>query len=97
MMQVGDRVRAGADCGVTFLGPGTEMWINEGEEGTVLRVEDYVEYAEARPMKAGSWAEKTLLSNKKSPHEKRRFIRLLVKFDFGITVEIDADTVNVQD
>ncbi|GLY70906.1 hypothetical protein [Amycolatopsis taiwanensis] len=95
-MRPGDRVSAGADCGITLEGPRAEIWVNEGEEGTVLRVEDYVEYAEARPMKVGSTAEKMLLSGKNPPHEKRRFIRLLVKFDFGMTIQIDADKVSVK-
>lgn len=92
-MRAGDRVKAGADCRIAPEEAYVEAWINEGEEGTILGSEDYIEFAEARPVKVGSPAETTLRSGKNKPHEKRRFTRLLVKFDCGITVKVDSDKV----
>ncbi|HEV2344324.1 MAG TPA: hypothetical protein VGS97_09545 [Actinocrinis sp.] len=71
--------------------PYVEAWINEGQAGTVLEVIDYVEYAEARPMRVGSQPE---VKMRGEGHEKRRYIRLLVRFDLGVTIMIDADRVH---
>lgn len=86
----GTRIIARADCKIAVQEPYVEAWINEGQRGTVLEAIDYVEYAEARPMQVGSRPE---LYMRDHGHEKRRYARLLVKFDFGITIMIDADRI----
>ena len=88
--EAGTRIIAGADCRIAVQEPYVEAWINEGQAGTVLEAIDYVEYDEARPMQVGSEPE---LYMRDRGHEKRRYIRLLVKFDLGITIMIDADRV----
>lgn len=92
-MKPGDRVAAGPDCPTAPWEPYVEAWINEGEQGTVLRTLDYVEYAEARPMEVGSPGEHLLHSGNRPPHERRRYTRLLVRFDFGLTIRVDEDLV----
>ena len=88
--QEGTRIVAGPDCKIAIEEPYVEAWINEGQAGTVLEAIDYVEYAEARPMRAGSDPE---LRIRDRGHLKRRYIRLLVKFDLGITIMVDAERV----
>jgi hypothetical protein len=88
--EAGTEVVARADCEIAVQEPYVEAWINEGQRGTILRTIDCVEYAEARPMQVGSQPE---LDMRDRGHVKRRYIRLLVRFDLGITIMIDADRV----
>lgn len=90
-MKPGDRVKAGPKCGIAAGEPYVEAWINEGEKGTVIQVLDYVEFAEARPTMLGSIAETRLRAQ--GAHEKRRYLRPVVKFDCGITLTVGSELV----
>jgi hypothetical protein len=59
-IEVGDRVKAGPKCEIAPGEPYVQVWINEGEKGTVVDVVGYVEFAEARPTLMGSATEAEL-------------------------------------
>lgn len=90
-LKIGDRVKAGLGCRLAPEEAYVSIWINEGEAGTVVDAVDYVEFAEARPVPLGSPAEATLRD--RGGHERRRFVRLTVKFDAGLTATVDAASV----
>ena len=72
-----------------------ECRVNEGAEGTVVCVLEYVEFAEARPAEAGSPG--VLRLQERRCRELRRYERVDVRFDFGLTVRLDADLVHPVD
>jgi hypothetical protein len=90
-MERGTRVKAGPKCEIAQGEPYVQAWVNEGEEGTVVEVLDYIEFAEARPTMLGSAAETALRA--RGAHEQRRYVRVMVRFDFGITLTVDSELV----